>query len=396
MRNQDKGADLEWLAAATAPPGSPIYDRWRAGLPNGTTPAELLTLAHTHRVVVPVAHTLTHSQSALPPELVSGFQRAARPRRMRMLRLARELVVLAELFSAEGVPLLCLKGPALSQELFGDSTLRDSLDLDLLVPLQYLPAADTILTNAGYQRLQLVDGKLIDFPSERLSARIEHFGHINYYDSKSNVSVELHWRLFHIEELVPDNREMIWQGVRQIIIGGKPVQVMAKASQLLYLTIHAIKHECERLQWVADLAWLLSCLDAATIAEAAESARRLGVQELFLAPLLCAANRGLVVLPPVLSALGVRASTRALTALCDSGLERSSLPPKSKFHRRIRLWRLYWQLATHREPPIRSRLMLRIFRIAIGRIGRAWCGSSSGPLDGPALSSNTRKRSRPP
>ncbi|MEI7608673.1 MAG: nucleotidyltransferase family protein [Rhodospirillaceae bacterium] len=213
MGNQDKGTGLEWLAAATAPPGAPIYDRWRAGLPKGTTPAELLTLAHTHRVVVPVAHTLRCSQNELPPELVSGFQQAARPRRMRMLKLTRELVVLAELFSTADVPMLCLKGPALSQELFEDPTLRDSIDLDLLVPLQYLPAADTILTDAGYQRQQLVDGRLEDFHSDFLSESIKNFGHINYNRSKSKDSVELHWRLFHIEELVPDNREMIWRDI---------------------------------------------------------------------------------------------------------------------------------------------------------------------------------------
>ncbi len=66
--------------------------------------------------------------------------------------LAQELVVLCEAFDAHGVPVMPIKGATLAVSAYGDLTLRDFSDLDLLVPKGSIAEAQAVLLAQGYER----------------------------------------------------------------------------------------------------------------------------------------------------------------------------------------------------------------------------------------------------
>ncbi len=111
----------------------------------------IAALAEAHRVTV-IAHRSWHAlagRALAPPPPAALAARAERSRRKSFLAAAH-LVRLARALSAEGVPWVALKGPALSMQLHGDATVRMARDLDVIVPRHQLAAAMAAAAAAGW------------------------------------------------------------------------------------------------------------------------------------------------------------------------------------------------------------------------------------------------------
>jgi hypothetical protein len=347
--------DFTFLVGATAPPGSPANIAWSASREPALSAGSLLRLARNHDVVLQCARACAGAEGEFSASLMPFLAPLARQLTIRALRLAGELTVLARRFADAGIPAIVLKGAALSQEIFGNPAMRDPGDIDLLIRDADLRAADRLMTCAGYIRETGWDQ---DFADGELMRPLRRIFHISYHDSSKDISVELHWRWFHIEEVMPFDPAMIWRGTRQMPIGDAMVTVLSPAVQLVYLSFHAAKHECERLKWVGDLAWLLFRLEDAVIADAVVMARRLGILDLFLAPFLAAARLGMATLPPSLSMVADRRPARRLAEIFLAGLEHP--PPREHIgtlRQRLHWQRTYWRLAAYRRRPVRLALM---------------------------------------
>lgn len=176
----------------------------------------------------------------------------------RQVRLAltqtAELVRLNKLFQAAGIPVMPLKGLLLAQRLWGDLGARQSGDLDLLVEPAQLDKAEQILITAGYRK---------QYPNFPLTPRqqgvfMQTFHHCNFVHADTKILVELHWKPFDNEHLLP---EAYYQQMRQRLvtqhIANVPFIQFADADLLLYLCLHGAKHQWYRLKWLCDVAALL-------------------------------------------------------------------------------------------------------------------------------------------
>ncbi len=65
--------------------------------------------------------------------------------------LAQELGSLCEAFDKQGVPVIPIKGATLALSAYGDVTLRDFNDMDLLIPKRAIEEARAILLARGYE-----------------------------------------------------------------------------------------------------------------------------------------------------------------------------------------------------------------------------------------------------
>lgn len=359
--------DFSLLVGAIAPPGTAAHQAWMASGAVGASPAALLALARSHGVVVQMARALVGGAFS---DLREAFRKPARDRVLGALGQTAELSRVAGQFAGAGIPLIALKGPGLAQDIFGDPTARDPGDLDLLIRFEDLPAADRLLTGIGYGRDPGWSAALSDRDPNRMYGRVFNIGHLDYHHPTRGIVVEVHWRWFHVEEIVPFDGSLIWEGLRHVRIGSVAVPVLSPAVQLLYLSFHAAKHECERLKWLNDLSWLLMRLDDAVVGEAAAHARRLGILNLFLAPLLCAVELGATRLPPSLAALTDRQPVRRFAAHCRDRLVRSDPSAQAGLGQKYRRWRLYWRLASHLDRPRRLRLAARLIRVFLAALMR--------------------------
>jgi hypothetical protein len=166
-----------------------------------------------------------------------SLQQRARQQKLGLLKLAAMQQRLQQAFAQAQLALRVLKGPGLSQRLYGDVTIRHSKDLDLLVPVDQLWSACELLQQQGFV---LQDAPPLLAANRRLIIR--HYWHLTLWHPQHRVMVELHWRF---EPVHSASRENLW-----------PAQFAADSineAEFLYLIHHGTRHHWFRLKWLGDI-----------------------------------------------------------------------------------------------------------------------------------------------
>lgn len=186
--------------------------------------------------------------------LVGDYYRNTAKNLWRLTRLKPLLVA----FDRAGVPVLLLKGSSLVLSVYPEVGLREMSDVDLLIRPEQLPAADTLLREAGYRA---IDQAAID-PA---NPPCEHLTTLDYRDSEGvKPAIHLHWHL--INSTVPHadysrliDLDGIWSRAVRASLDGLSVMELSPGDAVLYLCEHAMRvsHSMSRLIWMADLAWLI-------------------------------------------------------------------------------------------------------------------------------------------
>src|SRR5579859_1647855 len=228
--------------------------RVRALLADGLDPAALFTLAQWHGVTPLVwAGLVAIAGASLPAALTLPFEAEVKSNTLRNLYLTRRLMRLLDLLQTNGVPALAYKGPVLAAQAYGQPSLRQFSDLDLLVRPEHVSAARAVL---------LVDGFQQTWPAGTLSPRQE----ASHRRSKYNLSLlhpadqlvlELHWTITPNYLRIPPAPAELWEGLETITLAGRRLPAFAPARLLLILCVHGGNHCWLRLNWVCDAAEVL-------------------------------------------------------------------------------------------------------------------------------------------
>ena len=202
--------------------GLPIH------VPEDTDWNALLSLANENGVLLLVNQPLLNSC----PEMPDYFRDAARECRIAAESLAEELESLLQDFAEHGIEALPFKGPALALALYGDATLRQSNDIDILVRRNDFSSAEALLFLRGFTAL---------------GAASEHDRRF----VRGGLLVELHFeiappRFFSFET------DAIWSRSRLSDFRGHPIRAMSRNDLALYLCAHGLKHGFSRLIWILD------------------------------------------------------------------------------------------------------------------------------------------------
>ncbi|HEV7993956.1 MAG TPA: nucleotidyltransferase family protein [Gemmatimonadaceae bacterium] len=156
--------------------------------------------------------------------------------------------VLGALESA-GVSAIPYKGPVLAMQLYGDPTLRASVDLDVVVPFASYGAARAALVSIGLE------------PRMGHSARQERtlfqwLGHASFGKGTEEF-VELHWRFAPLQFPFALTPEQALARATRGRLAGREVVLMATDDLVVTLAMHATRHLFERLEWLAGVTRLV-------------------------------------------------------------------------------------------------------------------------------------------
>src|SRR5271155_5533590 len=89
--------------------------------------------------------------SSIPSSALERLKVASRANTVRCLFLTAELHKIVDLFRSEGLVSIPYKGPVLAEQAYGDLTLRDFDDLDIIIPQRDLAKANEALQGLGYK-----------------------------------------------------------------------------------------------------------------------------------------------------------------------------------------------------------------------------------------------------
>lgn len=145
------------------------------------------------------------------------------------------------------IPIVVLKGAAISEKIYGDTSLRPMEDIDILVKKEDWPLIREALTKLGYtneENLDLLDlENLSPVPMERHIA----------YENKNGTKLEIKFYLFSLD--FPDftHPEEYWQEAIVQKIAQTEVLTLCPEDQFLYLVSRLINVGFRHLLWFCDL-----------------------------------------------------------------------------------------------------------------------------------------------
>jgi hypothetical protein len=185
----------------------------------------------------------------VPQETRIELERFYETNAQRNLLFAGELLRLFAEFANACIPAATFKGIILAQSIYGDLSLREFSDLDIIVHDADASKVEDILASAGY---------IPDFPDRDFrSAFMAYLGQYSFRNKRTGFSVDLHWRLSSKGEAFPVSSEDIWPRLEQVAICGRMVPSLAHDDLTLLLAAHGTKEGWRFLKWVCDFAEIL-------------------------------------------------------------------------------------------------------------------------------------------
>jgi hypothetical protein len=209
----------------------------------------LIRIADQH-CVVPLLCRHLEELKVLPPASVRNVLREANHANTNSnLFLTGELVKLLELLKAHQLEAIPFKGPTLALAAYGDISLRQFADLDLLVrKTDVLKIKDLLVAHGFNSHLRL---------SRRQETALLRFDSAWNFVNQNGVMIDVHWDLVERHFGIPFDVAGLWQRLQPVMSGGKQFQTLANEDLLLVLCLHGFTHAWERLGWICDVAGLL-------------------------------------------------------------------------------------------------------------------------------------------
>jgi len=203
--------------------------------------------------------------SSIPSELVEYLRIRFRESCAYNYRLASKLVSLTSTLEREGVSVLAFKGPSLAMTLYGGFSLRQCLDLDLIVRTEQVVKAADLMRSCGYEptptpaRPQL--SPYLCRPEK--SRHIDRGKEIQYLSPDGDFYVDLHWQFADRfwRPFTPDVEEIWERAVRQELPQGN-ILTLCREDLFLALCAHGTRHRWWCLKWLLDVAEILRTPDA--------------------------------------------------------------------------------------------------------------------------------------
>ncbi|SRR6266481_5576756 len=221
-----------------------VHRAWEA-CPNWT---EYLHLVDRHRTLALSWAVLKRAPRVHIPEQVKReLQKRSDVCRLQAMLHLHLLAGVLKGLNHSGIPVMPLKGPLLSLALYGDAGLRQSKDLDILVPQKDISQTQECLEKMGWR----LGADYVSLSPRQWEATIRYEHHIGYVHPQQSCQLELHrcnpW-------YSPQETEQHWAKSGTSVLLGTSYRTMSHTDLAMYLCSHGGGHRWFRAKWLGDLA----------------------------------------------------------------------------------------------------------------------------------------------
>jgi hypothetical protein len=221
-----RAASLSGAAAVDA------WSRWRAGV-------DITQLDAGSQRLLPLAYR-TLSREAVPASALAELRPVYQRTWARNQALFRATTPVLRALRDAGIPLMLLKGAALTLAHYRDHGVRPMADLDVMVPTTDAERAIGVLEGRGFT------------PALAMTANRRRTCHGFLFRNPGGHTVDLHWHLL-LESLRPDADAEFWACARTGTVADVEVKVLDPAHQLFHACAHGLRRNpVPPLRWVAD------------------------------------------------------------------------------------------------------------------------------------------------
>jgi hypothetical protein len=190
----------------------------------------------------------------IPEAVREKLQQRSRNARLQTARFSLLLAQALQALERAAIPVMPMKGPLLSLDLYGDLGLRQSHDIDLACKTADIERAYHVLEETGWQPDPIARAFVHDFTPRQKQEYLRYgYGHDLSFTHRSGAILELMWR-DPGETTEATNRR--WQASHTAVWNNCSYQVLADSDLIHYLCTHGQRHAWFRVKWLGDLARL--------------------------------------------------------------------------------------------------------------------------------------------
>ncbi|WP_345987957.1 nucleotidyltransferase family protein [Sulfurimonas sp. HSL1-2] len=236
--------EIDLIASFTSTVPSDRHDLLAVASAHGLLPLvykSLKNLVEQKRFSTKLATATAHLQTLIA-DLQSAYMQIAQ----RNMLMSAELLQITKRLEENGIKAVTFKGPALAQLLYGDITLRQFGDLDLLIHRKDIDLLKHHLGLEGYKDTLLI-------PTGQEQQWYRNAKDMVLYHPQKHLPLELHWQLLDTDYPIRINLHSIWSEAQPLQINGHAIRTFSNEALLIYLCVHGSKHLWERVGWIKDI-----------------------------------------------------------------------------------------------------------------------------------------------
>jgi Uncharacterised nucleotidyltransferase len=188
----------------------------------------------------------------VPTQYLDEFRNLSHKTALYNLIITSELLKLHHLFTKNKIDIIPFKGPVLAASVYGNSTLRQYGDLDILVREKDYPNAIALMNSEGGYQLTSRKWHFLNQAKENQYIRYEP----EFSLSNGTVTVDLHQKLIKPDFFVSKYFEFdnLFHRLQPVSLSNHLLDSLCPEDLLLYLCIHGSKERWRSLKWIVDIA----------------------------------------------------------------------------------------------------------------------------------------------
>jgi len=205
----------------------------------------LFAMAQAHGVL-PLLHKHLVGTS-VPSYFLSRLKRESVANSQNVLHLTAKQLRVYKLFKENGIPVALFKGPLLAQMAYGEISLRQAGDIDVLIDRRHFHQATVLLESLDYEMSP-------HLTPAQLASHLNNHCELQFMRDEWFTVVDLHWDLAPRSFVFKLHADEVMSRLQTVSLAGTTVETFGAEDLVLYLSMHGAKHLWRRLEWIASLA----------------------------------------------------------------------------------------------------------------------------------------------
>ena len=208
----------------------------------------LVATAYAHGLL-PLLHKHLSSAASdiVPGQVLARLKRDSVANSQNVLHLISRQLRIYKLFREKSIPVALFKGALLAQLAYGEISLRQAGDIDLLISRRHFEDARALLESLGYE----MSPKLTP---PQFASHLANNCEIQFMRDDWFTVVDLHWDLAPRSFVFDVKADEVMSRLQSVSLAGTVVETFGNEDLLLYQAMHGAKHLWRRLEWIAALA----------------------------------------------------------------------------------------------------------------------------------------------
>ena len=208
----------------------------------------VIALAYAHGLLPLLQqHVATAANDLVPTHVLSKLKRESVANSQNILHLVGKQLRVYKLFNENHIPVAIFKGPLLAHMAYGEMSLRQAGDIDLLIACRDFAQARTLLESLGYE----MTPKLT---AAQLASHLNNHCEIQFMRDDWLTVIDLHWDLAPRSFVFGLKADEVMSRLQSVSFAGTTVETFGVEDLLLYQAMHGAKHLWRRLEWISCLA----------------------------------------------------------------------------------------------------------------------------------------------